>query len=165
MTEQLDSDVRAGYSHSQTGVLTLTLLAIPAVICLMLGLSGLWQTYPLAGLFFVVMVLFHSLTVKLDEVAIHLSYGIGLVRRSIPLERVAVCAPVRNRWFYGLGIRYVGTGWMWNIAGLDAVELTYTDGRQFRIGTDEPRELVEAITQAMASSETGVRRGYLGQTD
>ena len=165
MTDAPDLDARAGYSHTQPGVLVSALIAIPMMVCLIVGLSGVWQVYPLAGMFLVVILLFHSLKVQIDDAAIHLAFGIGLVRRSIPLERIAVCALVRNRWFYGFGIRYVGTGWMWNIAGLDAVELTYTDGKRFRIGTDEPRELAEAIAQAMASSESGVRRGYLGQSE
>jgi hypothetical protein len=36
---------------------------------------------------------------------------------------------------------------MWNISGLDAVELDYLDGRKFRIGTDQPEELADAITR------------------
>ena len=149
------------YQHSQTGTLVLALTAVPAVVCLLLGFSGIWHVYPLAGLFLVVMLLFHSLKVKVDDVAIHLSFGIGLIRRSIPLERVAVCAPVRNRWIYGFGIRYVPWGWMWNIGGLDAVQLTYANGKHFRIGTDEPELLEAAIHEALRSSEGGVRRGYV----
>jgi len=34
---------------------------------------------------------------------------------------------------------------VWNISGLDAVELTYCDGKKFRIGTDEPEALLEAL--------------------
>ena len=34
---------------------------------------------------------------------------------------------------------------VWNISGLDAVELTYHNGKKFRIGTDEPEALLEAL--------------------
>ena len=34
---------------------------------------------------------------------------------------------------------------VWNISGLDAIELTYHDGKKFRIGTDEPEALLEAL--------------------
>ena len=52
---------------------------------------------------------------------------------------------VRNRWWWGFGIRWTPHGWMWNISGLDAVELTYHNGKKFRIGTDEPEALLEAL--------------------
>ena len=34
---------------------------------------------------------------------------------------------------------------MWNISGLDAVELEYKDGKKFRIGTNQPQKLCQAI--------------------
>jgi hypothetical protein len=38
-----------------------------------------------------------------------------------------------------------GQGWLWNVSGIDAVELTMKNGDRFRIGTDEPEKLVTAI--------------------
>ena len=49
------------------------------------------------------------------------------------------------RLYFGFGIRLTQHGWMWNISGLDAVELTYHNGKKFRIGTDEPEALLEAL--------------------
>ena len=46
-------------------------------------------------------------------------------------------------------------GWMYNVSGLDAVEIELKGGGRFRIGTDEPDELVRAIRQGM---ELGVGR-------
>ena len=58
---------------------------------------------------------------------------------------IAIVTQVRNRWWWGFGIRWTPHGWMWNISGLDAVELTYHNGKKFRIGTDEPEALLEAL--------------------
>ena len=44
-----------------------------------------------------------------------------------------------------MGIRLTRHGWMWNISGLDAVELEYKDGKKFRIGTNQPQKLCQAI--------------------
>ena len=44
----------------------------------------------------------------------------------------------------GFGIRKVPGGWMWNVSGLDSVQLTFADGKRFRIGTDEPGALEAA---------------------
>ena len=52
---------------------------------------------------------------------------------------------VRNSWWHGWGIRKVQRGWMYNIAGYDAVELELRSGKVFRIGTDEPGALLAAI--------------------
>ena len=98
------------------------------------------------GVFFVALgTLFSRLTVEVTETEIRVAFGIGLIRRTIPLSNVASCEPVRNKWYYGWGIRYIGKGWMWNVTGLDAVELQYQSGSAFRIGTDEPRKLAQAI--------------------
>jgi hypothetical protein len=47
----------------------------------------------------------------------------------------------------GWGIRALHKGWLWNIAGLDAVELELKTGRVFRIGTDDADvdDLIAAI--------------------
>ena len=52
---------------------------------------------------------------------------------------------VRNKWYYGFGIRLIPGGQMYNVAGLDAVELKLTNGRVFRVGTDESDKLLTAI--------------------
>ncbi|MCH2147953.1 MAG: hypothetical protein MK095_00785 [Phycisphaerales bacterium] len=111
-----------------------------------------WVLYLVPGLLFVILLLFHSLNVRIDDDAMHLRFGVGLLRKSIPLETIDSCRTIRNSWIYGFGIRYVFDGWMWNVSGLDAVQLTFADGKHFRIGTDEPKELESAINEAIGSS-------------
>jgi hypothetical protein len=52
---------------------------------------------------------------------------------------------VKNQWWWGWGIRLIPGGWLYNVSGLDAVELKMKNGRVYRIGTDEPRKLAEFI--------------------
>ncbi|MBM44248.1 MAG: hypothetical protein CMJ36_04460 [Phycisphaerae bacterium] len=105
--------------------------------------------YPVLGVLLVIMFLFHSLSVEIDAESIGLSFGPGLIRKRIALSEIVSCRPVRNSWLLGFGIRYVFDGWMWNVSGLDAVQLTFADGRHFRIGTDEPDVLSRAISDAI----------------
>jgi hypothetical protein len=58
---------------------------------------------------------------------------------------------VTNPWYYGWGIHLTPRGWLYNVAGAEAVEVAFHDGRTVRVGTDEPTRLVGAIRQAMES--------------
>ena len=112
----------------------------------------------LVGLVALVLVDFWSLTVRVDEDAVNLRFGIGLIQRTVALERIEAAARVRNRWWYGWGIRLTPHGWLWNVAGLDAVELRLRNGKVFRIGTDDPTGLqtaLEAALEARLSEEVG----------
>jgi len=64
---------------------------------------------------------------------------------------------VRNKWWYGLGIRLTPHGWLYIVSGLDAVEIVRISGKKFRVGTDEPQALVTALTAAL-DPKSGERR-------
>lgn len=123
---------------------------------LVLGLAALTLVDP-AGAVAVAVGLalaftFRSLTVTVtaDEVRVH--FGSGWPRRTIPLGEVRACRVVRNRWWYGFGIRLTPHGWLWNLDGLDAVELDLPGDRRFRIGTDEPGALQQALQRSIDRS-------------
>ena len=86
-----------------------------------------------------------TLTVEVDDVSVRLKFGIGLVRKNFRLDEIASCRPVRNQWWWGWGIRLIPGGWLYNVSGLDAVELGLRNGKTFRIGTDEPKVLSDFI--------------------
>ncbi len=92
--------------------------------------------------------LFGSLTVTVDDETVVATFGPGWPRKTVPLTLVRGARPVRNRWWYGWGIRYTPHGWLYNVSGLDAVELEMPGGRSLRIGTDEPERLAAAIEVA-----------------
>jgi hypothetical protein len=82
-----------------------------------------------------------------DHEAIRLRFGVGLIRKRIPLRDVQAWREVRNPWYAGWGIRMGPGGVIWNVSGLDAVELALPEGRHFRIGSDEPAALAAAIAR------------------
>jgi hypothetical protein len=143
--------VDAHYRHTQIGwvilgvAAALSLLVAPRLPDGGTGLPG----GPLLAVLAIVTLLFATLTVEVDREAIRLRFGIGLIRKRIPLTEVRAWQAVRNPWYSGWGIRILpGRGVVWNVSGYDAVELALADGRRFRIGTDEPEALVSAITTA-----------------
>ena len=102
------------------------------------GVTGLFSTRSHPN------TLFWGLTVEVNKKEIRLYFGLGLIGRTICRQRIAQVAQVRNRWWYGWGIRLTPHGWMWSMGGLNAVELTYQNNKSFRIGTDQPQALLKA---------------------
>jgi hypothetical protein len=39
---------------------------------------------------------------------------------------------------------------LYNVSGLDAVEITRQDGSRFRLGTDQPERLARTLSEALA---------------
>ncbi|MCF7974996.1 MAG: hypothetical protein K9N55_14360 [Phycisphaerae bacterium] len=98
------------------------------------------------------LFLFHALTVTVSTDAIQLRFGIGLIRKRFAVAQVQDAAVVRNRWYYGWGIRLGPRGWIFNVSGFDAVEIRMKNNRQYRIGTDDPEALLAAIQSAITKS-------------
>lgn len=135
------------YHRTQVGPLTLVALGVLAVGATLFGATqeSLLLGIGLGAAVLAVAVNFGWLTVSVTAERLSLRFGVGLIRRSIPLDRIAAATPVRNSWWYGWGIRLTPHGWLWNVAGLDAVEVRYRDGGAFRIGTDDPAGLARAL--------------------
>ncbi len=129
------------------------LFAIALVLLLVLTLTtgeyhwG-WFLFTI-GLLVGFALLFGSLTVVIDTEILLCYFGVGLFRKQFQLAEITAAETVRNRWYYGWGIRPTPTGWMFNVSGLYAVELTLSDGRRFRIGSDQPQVLEQVIRQSI----------------
>lgn len=144
------------YRHRQMGVV--------AGVCLLIGLAVTGTAALLVGevptpvriavgtvalILLACLVIFTSLVVEVNDERVWLGFGPGLVQRTFPLDTIRHAQAVRNPWYYGWGIRIIPGGWMWNVSGLDAVELELRNGRRFRIGTDEPEELADTIRRVL----------------
>ena len=90
--------------------------------------------------------LFGSLTVEVDEEELRHWFGPGFWKKSYQLLDIESAKVVRNSWFWGWGIRLTPHGWLYNVSGFDAVQIQLRSGRTFRIGTDDPQGLFEAIS-------------------
>ena len=154
---------RLVYQHTQQGRMFLITAAVLAVIVAIL-LAVVPERSTLIPLLLVTIVIvvvaamFSRLTVSVDTTEVRAVFGTRWPRRRIALADVRSATPVRNRWYHGWGIRKVANGWMYNVWGLDAVELELTSGKVFRIGTDEPTALAAAI-----DARLGGRDGHSGR--
>ncbi len=141
------------YRHTQSGTLILVSLAVVAIVISVSSTAtrGSEMAILLGGIL-LMGILFGTLTVEVARGAVRCWFGPGLIRKHYSLTDIVEVETVRNHWYYGWGIRYTPRGWLFSVSGLDAVELTLSSGRHFRIGTDEPDELARAIRRAVALS-------------
>jgi hypothetical protein len=95
-------------------------------------------------------VLFGSLTVEVTPTRVRLGFGPGWIRKTFETAEIVEAKMVQNPWYYGWGIHLTPRGWLYNVAGSDAVEIRLRNGRPYRIGTDEPHELLIAIESVIA---------------
>ena len=142
------------YKRTQIGYLMLAFISV-GILLLIVNYSYLSGTSLLLLVILAVLVLslllFSVLSVNVDGGEVSLRFGVGIIRKRFPLSEIESHSVVRNPWYYGWGVRRIPIGWLYNVSGLDAVELTMTDGRKFRIGTDDPSGLDAAIRAALSN--------------
>jgi len=135
------------YRRTQVGTATVVAVGGSAVLLALIGAGTGWHPATVAVMVLLVAALgmFCCLTIEIDGRQLRCFFGPGLIRRTIAVHEIVAARPVRNRWYYGWGIRLTPSGWMFNVSGLDAVELSLASGARFRIGTDRPGEVMVAL--------------------
>ena len=110
--------------------------------------APLWVSFFIivwAGVIYLAVLNFTRLTTSVSAAEIDLVWRLGWPRKSIDRASVTEIGTHRNSWLEGWGIRKVRRGWMWNVWGLDSVELLLDSGKTFRIGTDDTDTLLEVL--------------------
>jgi hypothetical protein len=135
------------YRHTQPGTLVL-------IVCLIIGVFGVglswmggdWKPAIVTiAITAAVALLFASLTVEVDDSELRWHFGPGLWSYRLPLAEIRDVGIVRNRWWNGWGIRMAPGFRLYNVSGLDAVELHVGPNDIRRIGTDDPQGLAQAL--------------------
>ncbi len=145
------------YEHTQTGnYMLFGLLLFVALLFYALASNG---NYPGIFVFWAILALvflnFRSLTVSVSYEAVMLSYGLGMIKKRFNAKDIVSAEQVRNKWWWGWGIRYIGEGFLYNVYGLDAVRIVLSNGKVARIGTDDPANLLNAVREA-----AGIKKEY-----
>jgi hypothetical protein len=137
------------YKHTQIGYVIIFVslgIAIPILRSILLNNPG--RDGALLTVLFILAlgtVLFGALTIEIKDGILKSWFGLGLIRKTVRLADIETCRVVRNPWYYGWGIRLTPHGWLYNVSGTAAVEITLKGARRFRLGTDEPEALCQAI--------------------
>jgi hypothetical protein len=144
------------YNKSQIGW---TMIAVFTLIPLQISYSFFKQgqtQLPLSVYIILMIVMiavllnFYKLTIKADQSTIQVIFGIGLLNFKIRPKKILKMEMVKTPWYYGLGIRVTPKGMLYNVHGLQAVEITYLDAKNFNsagmktvmIGTRDPQNLL-----------------------
>jgi hypothetical protein len=135
------------YRHTQPGLWIVAL----CLVAIAFDIAIIWQTgqwVPAAAALVVliaVAILFSSLTVEVSDKELSWRFGPGFWTYRLPLGDIEKVAVVRNHWWNGFGIRMASGFRLYNVSGLDAVELHLKSHDIRRIGTDDPQGLANAL--------------------
>jgi hypothetical protein len=134
------------YRHTQRGTLTVIVCLLFAVIdALIAWRSGQWSPVVVLIVLVAVAILFSSLTVEVGDSELRWHFGPGLWTYRLPLDEIKEVAVVKNHWWNGFGIRMRPGFRLYNVSGLDAVELRLKSDEVRRIGTDDPQGLANVL--------------------
>lgn len=104
-----------------------------------------------SGILIVILLLFYGMTTKVDDEKIVISFGVGLIRKTIGINKIKTVSIVKNPWYYGWGIRLIPAGVLYNITGSDGIELKFNNGKRvIRIGTKNPAQLRDEIIRRLS---------------
>jgi hypothetical protein len=140
------------YKHTQVGWLLLVIVTtVVLILAFWTAINPVLSAIITILALVILLSLFSTLTVVGDEKGLLFYFGPGIVRKRIPYEQIKSVSMVRNRWFYGWGVRWYGRGWLYNVSGLDGIEFKLANGSQLRVGTDEPDRLYAFLKSKIAA--------------
>lgn len=144
------------FSETQIGWwLVVPIMVVAAGFTLLYAFQ--WGNHPLdqttylvfMTLFGVVLALFATMRTTVDAEAVVVMYGVGIIRRRIPVEAIASVRILPAMPFVvGYGLRLTADGVILNIQPSALVGCTLRSGQVVRIGTRQP----EALAQRLAST-------------
>jgi len=138
------------YRHTQIGSVQVwaSVAAILIIALSVIFIGQYWFSYAAIIFLAAAILLFGSLTVLVDGQVLQVRFGpFGIVKRVVPRADIRHVRVVTTPWYYGWGIRWTPDGTLYNMAGTGGVEIHLADGTRFRIGTDEPVALADALAR------------------
>jgi hypothetical protein len=101
-----------------------------------------------APTFLVVFILFYRLDIEVDNKIIRISFGIGLIKKTFNINTIESVRVVKNSPLVGFGIRNTLNYTLYNVSGLNAIELSFKNkSHKVRIGSRQSNELCSYISQ------------------
>jgi hypothetical protein len=140
------------YKQTEIGwPIIILLLIVTSVLGLIGGLSRYhWITLVFIILFIILIILFGTITVIVQNNTLIVKFGIGIIRKSLSLDKVTFAKIVKYPWYYGWGIRMTFTGWLYRLSGTMTVEFYLKDGKTYAIGIKNPEKLLNLVVEKIS---------------
>ncbi len=143
--------VEYSYTHRQPGYVAAGVMGAGLLLAgryLVRGGPAAFAMIPVLAVVGGAALMMSSFTVEIEDGVLRSHFGPGLPARKVKINDIESVEVVKNPWYYGWGIRWTPRGTLYNVSGLDAVEVRLRNGSRFRLGTDEPEALRAAIETA-----------------
>lgn len=103
-----------------------------------------------SGMNAVILLLFYGMTVTVDDEKVKISFGVGMISKTIKIASIKSIDLVKNPWYFGWGIRLIPHGWLYNISGSRGIELQFIDKKGvIRIGSKNSAKLKNEIIKRL----------------
>jgi hypothetical protein len=154
------------YAHAQSGTPIKVAFGLLAVGLLVMTLAEPFAERPMtraalvggALLSLAIGLAWGRLTIRVDNERLHWHFGPGWPRYQVPLALIRRVDVTRTTFSQGWGIHRTKDGWLYNVAGYDALRIERSDGTRFLLGTDEPHRLKAALERSISRGDHAARR-------
>jgi hypothetical protein len=158
--------------YTQFGTFSVIALGSALIFCIaIMIIIGFNDLAPVGIMGFVVLTLliclliFYKLIKTIDDTYISFSLGTGLIAKKYLISDIKSCNSVSNNLIYGIGIRKIPGGWLYNVTGLRAIEIKFKNSKSIvRIGTNHPDEIAEIISKMIKTDQSGSGIDYKDKT-
>ena len=137
------------YKHTQVGYIFFIVISFMSIFFLYLDFNTTLESYVyiLQGLILFVILSFSSLTVSVNSNELKVRFWYWLFRKTFNISDIVSVKIAKNKWYTGYWIRYHIRPFktIYNVSGLMTVEIVTREWKIFRIWTDEPEKLRDAI--------------------
>ena len=149
--------MNAEYKHTQFGAITLAVFLLTGILAAYIILSMLADGRLLValittGLYLLIVALFYAFTIEVSEGKLKFWFGIRAISKSYSLGEIQSTQEVENPWYYLWGIKSIPGGWLYAIAPGSAVEIVFRNSKIIRLGSNQPKELKQALDEAISVS-------------
>jgi len=139
------------YEHTQTGWWIYLPIIVLVVGASAIATGGAAAPFPIGVAPAIIVMLgagaiFARLTTRVEGTAVSWYFGWGWPGGSIAMAEIASAEVTDTNLLEGFGIHWtIWHGWLWNVWGFRAVEITKHGGGRVTLGTDDPQGLCQAI--------------------
>jgi len=148
--------MEAEYRHTQYGVLMFIVFLLTGVLIAFVALAMIGEGRMLAAIIMICVYLlglamFYASTIEVSGGKLKFWFGIGIVRKTFALSDIQSAKIVDVPWYYLWGVKSIPGGWYWSIAPGAGVEIVLKNGSIVLMGTNQPKELNQAIESAISN--------------